>query len=234
MRRPLLESKAIVIPIDVDDCWNKVGTQGDGSCPELATQVHCRNCPVYAGAAAALLDRDVPPGYVDESTRHFSVPRRIGQADTASIVVFRLGTEWLGLPASVFSEFVDMRPIHSLPHRRGGVVLGLANVRGELLVCVSLAHVLGIERTARSPQTRRGAVAAGRLVVIRERETRFAFPVDEVHGIHKYSRDQATEVPATVAKGTATYTTAMLRWNDVAVGCLDEELLLYKLNRSLA
>ena len=36
------------------------------------------------------------------------------------------------------------RLIHSLPHRRQGIVLGLVNVRGELLICVSLARLLGI------------------------------------------------------------------------------------------
>jgi chemotaxis-related protein WspD len=106
-------------------------------------------------------------------------------------------------------------------------------VRGELLVCVSLAQVLGIEQDAKSQKAPKGAVYR-RLVVIREKDSRIAFPVDEVHGIHRFSPGQLKEVPATVAKATATYTRAMLAWRDIAVGCLDDQLLFYTLNRSLA
>ena len=34
-----------------DACWRRIGVAGDRTCPELAQHVHCRNCPVYAGAA---------------------------------------------------------------------------------------------------------------------------------------------------------------------------------------
>lgn len=229
----LRETGANFVQAIINDCWNKIGVRGDGSCPELERHIHCRNCPVYAAAASVLLDRDIPSADIDESTRHFSVARNVEDRDTASIVIFRIGVEWLGLPTAVFSEFVDVRPIHSLPHRHDRVVLGLTNVRGELLVCVSLAQVLGIEQEEKSREVRQGAVYK-RLVVIREKDNRIAFPVDEVHGIHKFSPGQLNEVPATVAKATATYTKAMLPWKDVAVGCLDDQLLFYTLNRSLA
>ena len=34
----------------IDDCWNRIGVLGDGSCPRLAEHIHCRNCPVHAAA----------------------------------------------------------------------------------------------------------------------------------------------------------------------------------------
>jgi len=40
-------------------CWRRIGVSGDRSCPELAQHVHCRNCPVYAGAAQRLPARRV-------------------------------------------------------------------------------------------------------------------------------------------------------------------------------
>jgi len=215
----------------VADCWNKIGVRGDGSCRELDKHVHCRNCPTYAAAASVLLDRDLPPAYLDEWTQHFSRERRVEELDTEAIVVFRIGDEWLGLPAAVFSEFVDTRAVHSLPHRRNGVLLGLTNVRGELLVCVSLAKVLGIAKETQKP---RQHAVYGRLVVIRDQDSRMVFPVDEVHGIHRFHPGDLTEVPATVAKATATHTKAMLPWENRAIGCLDEQLLFYTLNRSLA
>ncbi len=217
----------------VDDCWNRIGVYGDGACGALREHVHCRNCLAYSAAASMLLDRDVTSAYTEEWTAHFSRARSDEQADTESIVVFRIGDEWLGLPTAVFSEFVEMRGIHSLPHRRSGALLGLTNVRGELLVCMSLAQVLGIAADARSKEPRQRAVYR-RLVVIHDKGSRIVFPVDEVDGIHRFHPGQLTEVPSTVAKATATYTKAMLPWRERSIGCLDEQLLFYALNRSLA
>ncbi|WZB76062.1 hypothetical protein WJ972_09265 [Achromobacter insuavis] len=45
---------------EVDDCWNRIGSRGDKRCERLPEYVHCRNCPVYAGAAKRILDR-LPP-----------------------------------------------------------------------------------------------------------------------------------------------------------------------------
>ena len=126
-----------------------------------------------------------------------------------------------------------MRPIHSLPHRRDGVLLGLTNVRGELLICVSLEAVLGIPSESKTNGKRHGA-AHRRLVVIHDKGGRIVFPVDEVHGVLRPRASELREVPATVSRATGTYAKAMLPWDGRAVGCLDDQLLFYTLQRSLA
>ncbi len=217
----------------LNDCWNKIGVHGDGSCPELERHVHCRNCPVYSASAAKLLDAELPAGHLAEWTGHFAAAPRVEEAGTRSVVIFRIGAEWLALPATVFDEVATLRAVHTLPHRRGGVVLGLANVRGTLLVCVSLGEVLGLEMTA---VPGRGNEQAGhrRLLVISREGSRLVFPADEIHGIHRCQPRELKEVPATVAKATATYTKAVLAWRGRTVGCLDDQLLFYTLNRSLS
>ena len=115
-----------------DACWNSIGVRGDGSCPELERYVHCHNCPVYSQAALELLGGEAPAGYREEWTTHFATPKRAEDGDTQTIVIFRIGAEWLALPVPAVTEVANLRPIHSLPHRRSGVVLGLANIRGEL------------------------------------------------------------------------------------------------------
>jgi len=217
----------------LNDCWNKIGVRGDGSCPELERHVHCRNCPVYSASAAKLLDSDLPAGHFAEWTGHFSGERKTEEAGTYSVVIFRIGAEWLALPTSVFSEVATVRAVHSLPHRRSGVVLGLANVRGTLLVCVSLGDVLDLEKAA-APKKDSAHSQHRRLLVISREGSRLVFPVDEVHGIHRCQPRELKEVPATVAKATATYTKAVLAWRDKSVGCLDDQLLFYTLNRSLS
>ena len=214
------------------DCWNHIGVWGDGSCPELVQAGHCRNCPTYSAAAAKLLDREVGADYLDEGALHFRAVKQSTARDSESAVIFRIGAEWLALATNVFKEVCALRPIHSLPHRRNDNVLGIANVRGELLVCVSLHALLGIGKVAEIATGQRRLVHERLLVASRDGE-RLVFPVDEIHGIHRFHAAQLGEVPATVARSTATYARAMLPWQEKAVGLLDDQLLFYSLNKSL-
>jgi chemotaxis-related protein WspD len=218
----------------ITDCWNKIGVRGDSSCRELEEHVHCRNCPVHAAAAVALLDREMPADYLADWTRHVAREKPATERDTRSVVVFRIGAEWLALPTIVFKEIVGVRPIHSLPHRRNGLVLGLANIRGELLVCISLRQILQLDETA-EPKKEKQRAADPRLLVMQHEGGRAACPVDEVYGVQRiYSRDLMA-VPATTARATTTYTKAVLSWRQKSVGLLDEHLLFYTLNhRGLA
>ena len=222
----------------IDDCWNRIGVYGDSSCPILPAHVHCRNCPVYAAAAVRMLDRDRGDIGRDEemqqATRLFAGPRDDAAKQRRSAFVFRIGGEWLALLTAVLDEVADLRSIHSLPHRRSGVVLGLANVRGELLVCVSLAQLLGIESRVEAKPSRDPRVAHRRLLVVRSHGIRLAFPVDEVHGTQAFDVGEMQPVPSTVAKATASYSQGILPWQGHAVGLLDDDLLFHSLNRSLA
>ena len=105
------------------------------------------------------------------------------------------------------------------------MVLGLASVHGELLICVSLGHLLGLEPSAEAHQSVRGT-ARQRLLVIRRDQVRAVCPVDEVHGIHRFHPRELKDVPTTVARAAATYSKALLSWRDRSVGLLDDELLV--------
>ena len=213
----------------IDDCWNRIGVRGDSSCPELIQRAHCRNCPVYSASAVDLLSRDAPPGYLTDRTGHFEQVVDGGEDETHSAIVFRIGSEWFALPTLAFDEVADQRAIHALPHRRGGGVLGLVNVRGELLICLSLAKIMGLEESASFGSTK-ARLGRGRLIILRHAEGRLAFPVDEVHSIHSYAPGDLRPVPATVAKAAASYTSGVLAWSDRVVGCLDGHRILEALN----
>jgi chemotaxis-related protein WspD len=216
----------------VKDCWNVIGVRGDASCPELAARVHCRNCPVYSSAAAQLLDGEPPAGYVQDSTEQARQVKGVAERATLSVLLFRLGAEWLALPTRVLSEIAGPRTIHSLPHRRSKAVLGLANVRGTLVVCVSLRHLLGIDAgAARADQPGR---AAGRLVVMERDGVRAVCPVDEIHGIERFFERDLRAAPATVARAESRFTRAVATWQQHTVGLLDEQPLFRAVERSLA
>ena len=223
----------------LNDCWNRIGVRGDGSCPQLLHHTHCRNCAVFSAAARTLLDVPLPSNFLDLATEHFARPAQGvadygAAADTQSAVVFRVRTEWFAIRTAVCLEIADVRPIHSLPHHRNGAVLGLANVRGALLICVSLVAVLGVTTQPESApgQTRRGT-SAQRLLVARGDGGAVVFLIDEVHGVERFHSRDLQEIPATVAQTQATYTQALLSVRDRTVGLLDERLLFATVERSL-
>jgi chemotaxis-related protein WspD len=64
---------------------------------------------------------------------------------------------------------------------------------------------------------------------------RLAFSVSEVGGIHRYNPEDRRDVPATLSRAAAgAYTAGMLSWKGRTVGCLDDELVFYALNKGLA
>ncbi len=216
--------------VEISPCWNRIGVHGDCSCPELQKYVRCRNCPVYSNAAVQLLDRPLLPQYRKEWTEHVARPKQPAVPAKASGLIFRIGKEWLGLGTQAFQEVAERRPVHSLPHRQRGVVLGLVNIRGELLICVSLGRLLGLEDTPAVPAARR---TYDRLLVTCWDGSRLVFPADEVLGIHRFQVSDLREPPATVAKSNFSYTRGLLSWAGRTIGLLDAERVFSSLNRSL-
>ncbi len=221
-----------------NDCWKKIGVTGDRSCPELKKVIHCHNCPIYAAAGRNLLERTAPTGYVNTWTNLLSrdkdieITYRVASADTISVGIFRIGAEWLALPAKLFKEVTENAVIHILPQRSNEVLLGLVNVRGEIQLCISLQALLGIETAVVNSQNINPLVY-GRMVVIEKAGSRWVFPVDEIYGIHRIYGNELGNVPATVNKIADNYTKGMIKWQSQNVSYLDDELLFYTLDKKL-
>jgi chemotaxis-related protein WspD len=98
------------------------------------------------------------------------------------------------------------------------------------LLCVSLEVVLGLEKAAEVQKR----ISLGRLLICNSRGGRLAFPVSEVHGVHRYHPGELRDPPATLARAAGLYTVGVLPWKDRTVGCLDDQLLLYALDKGLA
>jgi chemotaxis-related protein WspD len=217
--------------VESPDCWNQIGVSGDQSCRELPRYIHCHHCPVYSAAAVRLLDRPLRGEDRRAWTKHYAQEKRVSVPAKTSALLFRLGAEWLALPTSAFQEIAERRVLHSLPHRRLGIVLGLVNMRGELLICASLARLLGLES---GPPSIRLRTEFDRLLVADWNGQRFAFPVDEVHGLHRFHQADLRPPPATVARSGLTCARGVFPWRNFAVGFLDADAVFAALNRSLA
>jgi len=213
------------LPARIDDCWSRIGVMGDNTCEHLMRHVHCRNCPVYSAAGERLLDRPLTPDYRRDWAQHFASPKLRLTPGSISLLIFRIGTEWLALPTTAFQEVVERRKMHSIPHRRKTALLGIVNVRGELLVAVSLARLLG---------TGSASQVYERLLVASWESQRVVFPVDEVSGVHRCDAEQLHEPPATLSKSGTSYTQSVLHWEGNLVCCLDGAVLFPALTQSIA
>jgi chemotaxis-related protein WspD len=219
--------------IQLNDCWNKIGVWGNRECSELQRLIHCRNCVVYSSAAAQLLGGELPKDYLEGWTAHFATEAKEENRPMQAALIFRIGAEWLALSPTNLQEIAEGRPTHSVPQARNRILLGLANIRGELLVCVALDRLIGLEKTGPEKSSSKRAIYR-RLVVAGHEGSRFVFPVDEVHGIHRFSPNELKVIPSTVAKAQTTYLRGILLWQNKSVGCLDDLLLFDTLDRSLA
>ncbi len=210
-----------------DDCWNKIGVSGDGSCPELVEYVHCRNCPVFGSAARFFFQRPAPVEYLQEWAGLLAQPAIKGSGDQSGMLVFRLGVEWLSIDILNALEVTWVRPVHRVPHRTNAVLSGLINLRGQLHPCVSLHGLLGVAPI--DPDT--NPPIAPRLVLIRKDGETWAFPADEVAGVQHVGRVDLLGVPSTLANPAGSYSRAVFGWRHRSVNVLDEHRLFLALRR---
>jgi len=176
-------------------------------------------------------DRLLPVEYRGEGRPTLERQTKPKNPDRISTVLFRIESEWLALPTRAFQEVAEQRRIHSLPHRRGGLVLGLANIRGELLPALSLGRLLGLFSAGSAAAPR---PPCPRLLVAGWEPDRFVFPVDEVHGLHRLQPDDIKEPPATLAKSSPGYTQGVFLWNGGSAGLLDFDRICSTFNRNLS
>ena len=222
------------------ECWSKIGVAGDRSCPELEGFIHCRNCPVLAEAARSFFDREPPEGYLETWSEILQTPEEVTESDAVSMLIFRVGREWLSLATPLLVEVTEMKPLHTIPHRRGGVLEGIVNIRGQLQLCVSLMRLLGIDAEPKlavpqeTPSPLLGDTSAKRLLVIEDGEERWVVAVDEVAGVHAVPRSLLRSVPATVGQAGSRHAEALVDWRDPVVGFLDGDRLLEHLRTELS
>lgn len=223
---------APAIPLKMQtDCWNRIGVWGDRTCPELPPAVHCRNCPVFAEASRRFLDTPSPDTYLAEWTARLADPIEEATTDAQSVLIFRLGEEWLALRVQVLVEVTNPRPIHRIPHR-AGLLAGLVNIRGELHLCVHLAQLLGIplqDAGASNNGAAPGPSAGARLMVVRGEGDPWVFPVDEVAQVYRFSAATLTDAPATLSRSAGRLTLGVFGWRDRSIGYLDDAKLFQTL-----
>jgi chemotaxis-related protein WspD len=94
-------------PFDSDEtCWNTIGVWGEREprCELLPEVIHCQNCEVYCKAGRGLLEREPTADYLQEWQEELAEEKVKEEAASQSLVVFRLGMEYLALPMRALLE----------------------------------------------------------------------------------------------------------------------------------
>ncbi len=197
-----------------------------------------------------LLNRLPPAGYREQQTQRVATRWHKGdRTQLFSAMIFRLGREWLALPAGLCQQVLSPLPAHRLPHRSNSTLLGIINVRGQLLLKVSLFEILGVSpqqaansersvdsKTVDSKTDKESMKAYPRMLVIEKQSEdgevdSWVFDVDELHGIHAVAFSQLS--PA--APGVSTVAHPCIRdvfaWQNQQVSFLDDVRLFEALRQ---
>lgn len=188
------------------DCWNKNGTWGKQTprCERLASVGHCSKCDVYRGAGRVLLQRPAPRGYLEEWREFLATRVASRPAGGRFFVLFELSAQLYALSTFALEQVADSAPIRTLPHNRRSALLGVVNVRGDVLPCVDLAVLL----YPGAGDTDRSAAAYRRFIVAKPGAARWVFPAEQVVGLQRLESEQprVQELEAnSLLQGTVTW-----------------------------
>ena len=210
---------------DLDRCWNQIGVAGDASCARLAEVGHCRNCEQYAHVGRTLLDREACDSLREEWLQLLAESKPSGAAHGESVVVFEVGGEYVALRALLLERVTEMRVVHTVPSRSGGVFTGLVNVGGELLPCFSVTAALQLGESDSQPNPRR-------MLILRHGDARLACAVDQVVGFILLSPGELQTPPVTLTRNERAFTTAVFSVRGKSAGLLDGDKFLERLMKS--
>ncbi len=220
-----------ILDIQPVDCWKTNGVWSPASqrCEKLKSVVHCRNCEIFMQAGRDLLERPMPENYRQEWTKVMATQKEQEKLGTISVIIFRIAKELFALPTRILAEIIAIQPMHSIPHRKNPILIGLVNVHGEIQLCVSLQVLLEVAAQPVSSYDK----SQQRMIVIDHQDEQWVFPVDEIRGIYRMHPSTLKNAPVTVSKSNAAFTKGLFNWKEEYVAFLDSELVLYRLNRSM-
>ena len=144
----------------------------------------------------------------------------IMQAAAAEVVTFRLGSQWFGIDVLSVQEVIGSLRITHVPLADAGVV-GLLNLRGQIVTAIDLHWRLEISRDASEALMN---------VVIREGGELFALVVDEVGDVVAIEAGALDPLPARLDGAWSHVCTAVVRMERGLLAVLDVTRLLDESN----
>ncbi len=189
--------------------------------------------PALGDAILRLLDRPVAPAELESGAELAARPMAPGNRRASRYLLFRVGDETAALVATALRRVTPVVRTRPIPHRVSGVLRGVCNIRGELVLCADLHRLLGLARggagadegTASDPR---------RMVVAGPADNSWAFEVDALVGIESIDPAEIHAPPVTVEYALADFTAGVTEAGGRSVTILDAERVLAGFKAGLA
>jgi chemotaxis-related protein WspD len=209
------------------ECRLEIGVEGDGSCPKLASYIHCRNCPVFAEFGRELLTRRPPDDYAHQWTQIYAKRKEDTKSQRlSSVIIFRIADQRMAMPVKIVKDVRSDVPVRRIPHRSNDRLRGLVNIQGVLRLCVSIHAFMGL-----SPD--RDESSVNHMIMIEKGTQNWVFAVDELQGLHHIDLDEMQNTPVQAAKALDPITKGLFHWQGEAIGVVDEDAIFSIFARSL-
>jgi chemotaxis-related protein WspD len=213
------------------NCWEVIGIFGDSSCADLTRFSHCHHCPVFSATGRRLLDRPFQEDHVSVWASRIAQEKPLEESkQLTSLLVFRVASEWLALPATCMTAVTPLRPVHSVPHLSDTVFKGIVNMDGQLMLCISLQWLVadsGAEEGSPPP------AGTARMIAISRAGQQFVLLADDVLGVQALAPQALQDPPATLQKSPTALLRGIFLIDNRTVGLFDEEKLFDALNRRI-
>jgi len=188
-----------------------------------------------SGAVLRLLDRPIGAADLSASAVNVAVPAENRTRGTVGVLLFQLDQETLGVPAKHLRRITTFTRPSPVPHRSSGVLRGLCNIQGELLLCVDLRRLLGLAPIAGPEMSGKDAESdARRMVVIGPADASWVFEVDALRGVERIDPGALVPPPMTVGQAIGAFVAGLADVGDERVTILDAERLLAGFKAGLA
>ena len=172
-----------------------------------------------------LLERPITSETLDENTRLVGQRHEEVESDELTVLIARIGDEWLGFDAHFADRVHAPTAIRRVPHRTAEHLAGVAAVDGEIIPAARLEVLLDLVRDA--------APVEPRFVVVGPSDRRWAIPVDEVEGMIRVPRASIIDPPTTVSASLHRHTMGLVSMGDRLAALLDSTRLLDLLDGGL-
>lgn len=172
-------------------------------------------------------DVPIPPGMREEWAAELAAPAvETRREEVLKLFVCRVGGEWFGFEPTLLSQTLPDAEPCKLPHRGHGIVEGLVNADGRVIVCVAFDRFAGV-----LPAT--AASGTKRLLVMNFQKWLFAIRSDEVLGVEEVSRNTIHQVPQGAPESLRQCANGLAFHKGRAVMILDTESLVRQVTKAL-
>lgn len=137
---------------------------------------------------------------------------------TKQIIVFRVGKEDYGLEIEKVQEVIRMKAIKKLP-RSPHFVLGVMNLRGNIIPIIGLRQKFGLEESPYNEFTR--------IVVVNDSGKLVGMVVDEVNRVINVPEENIEGNPDMIRDNTKALVRGVAKLNDQVVILIQLEYLIY-------